>query len=500
MNMNVSAPAVRGIGLSHATTLKNASDASEPISEPVVSGLVALTDVGLVLSTGVLAAWISGAAVGNHGHLAGAVSLLGVFFTTAFCCIVKAYRFSVLEKALHGIGIAILSLALMTALQIALTVATAGVYQANVGWLVLWFALCAPLLIISRLTVQSIISHWTRTGRLNERIAVVGATALAKQLIDDVQAAGDVKGQKKTRVIGVFDDLSRPVSPKSKFAAANVRSLDNLVDLIRNDEVDAVIVALPLSAKQRISHVLEKLKHTPVDVRVCPGYAALYSKRVTVSKVGEYAMLNVMERPLCHWKRVAKDIEDRVIGSLILLMIAPLMCVIALAIKLDSPGPVLFRQKRLGYNNKIIEVLKFRTMHHAMSDANASQLTQRNDPRVTRLGAFLRRTSLDELPQFLNVIKGDMSIVGPRPHALQAKAGTVVYHEAVENYASRHRMKPGITGWAQINGWRGETDTVDKLVHRVDHDLFYVDNWTVFMDLKIIVRTIFGGFTGKSVY
>jgi len=181
-------------------------------------------------------------------------------------------------------------------------------------------------------------------------------------------------------------------------------------------------------------------------------------------------------------------------------MISPLLLAIALLIKLDSPGPALFRQKRYGFNNRLIEVLKFRTMYADQSDANAEQLTRRNDPRVTRIGAFLRRTSLDELPQFINVVRGEMSIVGPRPHALSAKAGTLLYQEAIKYYDARHRMKPGITGWAQVNGWRGETDTVEQIKKRVEHDLYYIEHWSILLDLKIIARTILGGFTGHHAF
>jgi len=181
-------------------------------------------------------------------------------------------------------------------------------------------------------------------------------------------------------------------------------------------------------------------------------------------------------------------------------LISPLMMAIALLIRFDSPGPALFRQKRYGFNNHLIEVLKFRTMYQEKSDANGERLTQRDDPRITRVGAFLRRTSLDELPQFLNVLRGDMSIVGPRPHALSAKAGTLLYQEAVKYYDARHRMKPGITGWAQVNGWRGETDTLEQIRKRVEHDLYYIEHWSIALDLRIIARTIVGGFTGRNAF
>jgi len=500
MNMNVSAKSsLRGSEFSSLEDVGGIGSYRGPVSEPIVCGLVALIDGICVLAAGMAAAWIAGIHVAGSGYLAGAVSLLGVFVTMMFWCGVKAYRFCALEKASHGIIVAALGLTVMIVLQLALTIATDGIYRANIDWLLLWFALCAPLLVLRRLGIESLIGRWHRAGRLSERVAVVGATPLAKRILEDLADKTATASARKVQVVGVFEDRGRRFLYNDA-DALRTESFDKLIELIRQNQVDAVIVALPFAEKKRVNAVIEKLRRTPVDVRLCPDYADLCAGPVTVSRIGRHTVLNVTERPLRHWKRVAKDIEDRVLGSLILLMIAPVMGLIALMIKIDSPGPVLFRQKRLGYNNTIIEVLKFRTMHHAMSDPNASQLTRRNDPRVTRLGAFLRRTSLDELPQFINVVRGDMSIVGPRPHALQAKAGTVVYQEAVEYYYARHRVKPGITGWAQINGWRGETETIEQLVNRVDHDLFYVDNWSVLMDLKIIVRTIFCGFTGKSAY
>src|SRR5262249_40461512 len=190
-----------------------------------------------------------------------------------------------------------------------------------------------------------------------------------------------------------------------------------------------------------------------------------------VSHIAGRTFLNVIDRPLYGWRSIAKEIEDRLLGVAILSLIAPLLFAIAILIKLDSPGPVLFRQKRYGFNNRLIEVWKFPSMHPHLTDADAEQLPRRNAPRITRVGAFLRRTSLDELPQFINVVRGEMSIVGPRPHAVRAKAGSLLYQEAVKYYDARHRVKPGITGWAQVNGWRGETDTVEQIRKRVEHDL-----------------------------
>ncbi|MGI9479146.1 MAG: exopolysaccharide biosynthesis polyprenyl glycosylphosphotransferase, partial [Hyphomicrobiaceae bacterium] len=208
----------------------------------------------------------------------------------------------------------------------------------------------------------------------------------------------------------------------------------------------------------------------------------------------------VLDRPLSDADRMIKNVEDRILGLAILLMAAPVMALVALAVRLESKGPILFRQKRLGFNNELIEVFKFRSMYTDMSDAAAAQLVTKDDPRVTRVGRIIRKASLDELPQLFNVLRGEMSIVGPRPHAMQAKAGDDLYHDAVRSYFARHKMKPGITGWAQVNGWRGETDTLEKIEQRVAHDMHYINNWSVLLDLYIVALTPFSLIGGKNAY
>src|SRR6185437_7559524 len=208
-------------------------------------------------------------------------------------------------------------------------------------------------------------------------------------------------------------------------------------------------------------------------------------------------LLHVFERPLGGWGGFWKGLEDRVLGSLILAISLPVMAAVAALIKLDSRGPVLFRQKRYGFNNNEITVFKFRTMHHDRSPDPTVPQARRNDPRVTRIGGLLRRTSLDELPQLFNVLRGDMSLVGPRPHAV---AHNEQYAKIIDGYLGRHRVKPGITGWAQVNGLRGETDTPEKMRMRVQFDLFYIDNWSLLLDLKILLLTGFSGFVHRNAY
>jgi exopolysaccharide biosynthesis polyprenyl glycosylphosphotransferase len=216
--------------------------------------------------------------------------------------------------------------------------------------------------------------------------------------------------------------------------------------------------------------------------------------------VGNVPFLDVFDRPLTEWGKIIKAVEDKIIASLAVVALSPVMLLVALAIKLDSKGPVLFKQKRFGFNNELIEVFKFRSMYHESSDVDAARLVTKGDLRVTRIGRFLRKSSLDELPQLFNVLRGELSLVGPRPHATKAKAADKLYNDVVDGYFARHRVKPGITGWAQINGWRGETDTAEKLQRRVEHDLYYIENWSLMFDLYILWRTPIALLKTESAY
>jgi len=246
---------------------------------------------------------------------------------------------------------------------------------------------------------------------------------------------------------------------------------------------------LPLTAETRLLQILKQLWVLPVDIRLSAYSQKLRYRPRAYSWIGNVPFLDAFDKPLAGWSAVLKSIEDKVFASLAVVVFSPLMALVALAIKLDSPGPVLFRQKRYGFNNELIEVYKFRSMFVDQCDPDARTLVSKNDRRVTRVGRFIRRTSLDELPQLFNVLEGSLSLVGPRPHATHAKARERLYDEVVEGYFARHRVKPGITGWAQINGWRGETDTAEKIHRRVEHDLYYIENWSLFFDLYILAKT-----------
>lgn len=470
-----------------------ARGSARTISEPIVTGVVTVLDGLSILGAGVLAMHWNGAAI--DWRLEGLVVMLGGVLGVNFLQLAGAHRFaqlvhldSALFRALFG------WLMTLAALAVA-AYCVEPITAAGGSWVAAWFAGAAALLAATRIVLNHRIRRWAQDGRLGERIAVVGAGPVAQHLLRNLNSAAGTP----LRIVGVYDDDAATL-PRRCMGHEIHGTVDDLVEAVRRQAIDSVIVALPLGADHQLVETLNKLSHVPVDVRLCPDAFGLRLGEVGVSHIGGHTFLNAIDRPLRDWRWIAKEIEDRIIAACILGMISPLLLAIAIAIRLDSPGPALFRQKRYGFNNRLIEVWKFRTMYHDRSDANAERLTQRNDPRITRIGAFLRRTSLDELPQFLNVLRGDMSVVGPRPHATAAKAGCLLYQEAVKHYDARHRVKPGITGWAQINGWRGETDTVEQIRKRVEHDLFYIEHWSIAFDLQIILRTALGGFTGRNVF
>lgn len=337
---------------------------------------------------------------------------------------------------------------------------------------------------------------WAKTGRLTRNIAIVGAGEQGHMLYERLQ-----KQQRPwIRIVGVFDDRSERVvkrGKKDKFMAGNI---DTLLAVARKERIDDILVALPWGAEERILFILDKLQILPANIRLSPDTVGFKFPYHGYSSYSGIPTLNISDKPLSGWDYIAKEVEDKILGLLILIMIVPIIMVIAVLIKLDSPGPVFFRQNRYGFNNQLIKMLKFRTMYVEKQDDNASQLTTKNDPRVTKLGRFLRRTSLDELPQFINVLTGEMSIVGPRPHATEAKAAGKLYEHVVYQYAARHKVKPGITGWAQVNGWRGDTDTEEKIQKRVEHDIEYINNWSLGLDLKIIFKTVAVVLSGQNAY
>ena len=352
-------------------------------------------------------------------------------------------------------------------------------------WLALWFVVGGLALTAERAGVSLVMRQFTNSGRLLRRAVIYGAGVLTDGLIRSIEmdhGAG-------IRIVGVFDDRTDERLRRDGATRTRLGTLDDLLDVARAMRVDLVIVALPVAGEQRLNEVTERLSVLPADIRLPAQATQIRLSPRLYSHVGPVAMIDLYDRPIADWDVVFKWLFDKGIGLLSLILLSPILLAVALAVRLESRGPVLFRQKRYGFNNEMIEVLKFRSMYVDMCDATASKLVTKGDPRVTRVGRFIRKTSLDELPQLFNVLKGDLSLVGPRPHAVSAKAADRLYDEVVARYFARHKVKPGITGWAQICGWRGETDTREKIEKRVEHDLYYIENWSVFFDLHILAMT-----------
>ncbi|MNZ78855.1 UDP-glucose:undecaprenyl-phosphate glucose-1-phosphate transferase [compost metagenome] len=291
--------------------------------------------------------------------------------------------------------------------------------------------------------------------------------------------------------MGVYHD-AKPGGVPSEWAG----NIEQLVEDARAGKIHNVYIAMPMSEERSIRHLMRELADTTCSVSLIPDVFTFNILHSRVEEVNGVPVVPLYDTPLSGINRVLKRLEDIVLATLILLLISPVLCGIALAVKVSSPGPIIFRQTRYGMDGKPIKVWKFRSMKVMENDSVVTQATQ-NDPRVTRVGNFLRRSSLDELPQFINVLTGGMSIVGPRPHAV---AHNEEYRALIEGYMLRHKVKPGITGWAQINGWRGETDTLEKMEKRIEFDLEYIREWSVWFDIKIVFLTIFKGFVNKAAY
>ena len=364
------------------------------------------------------------------------------------------------------------------------------------GWLLLWYVAGGAGLIASRAVLSIAVRHWHKAGRLQRRAVIVGGGEPAADLI----AALEREPESDIEICGIFDDRGADRVGASAAGIPMLGNLDELIELSRRARIDLLIVSLPLYAESRLLQVFKKLWVLPVDIRLSAHTSKLHFRPRAYSYIGGLAFIDVADRPIADWDHVQKWLFDRVIGTLALVALAPVMALVALAIKLDSKGPVLFKQRRYGFNNELVEVWKFRSMYTDKTDANAAKLVTKGDPRVTRVGRFIRKSSLDELPQLFNVLAGTLSLVGPRPHALQAKADNRLYHDVVDGYFARHKVKPGITGWAQINGWRGETDTPEKIQKRVECDIYYIENWSVLLDLYILFRTPFSLLSTENAY
>lgn len=459
-----------------------------------LAALVRLSDALLLSTLGVVLA-IVGAGTAELPHYAVA-TLIGAISATQVFSSCGLYRISALARDGQNVVRLTLGWAATLAVLVAAILLLRSGHALSQSWLMAWFAAGTAGLVLSRTWVGATVRQRLSDGRLSRRAVIVGANERAIALIAALRAETDTG----IEICGVFDDRAETRHPEDVAGVPLCGRLDDLVTYARTRRVDDILLTLPATAETRLLTILEQLSVLPVDIRLDAHVSRLPFRPRAYSYIGRVPFIDLFERPIGDWGVILKSAFDRVVALIALILLAPVLAGVAIAIRLDSRGPILFRQKRYGFNNELVEVFKFRSMHVDMTDASAARLVTKDDPRVTRIGRFIRKTSLDELPQLLNVLQGTLSLVGPRPHAVKAKAANRLYDEVVDGYFGRHKVKPGITGWAQINGWRGETDTEEKITKRVEHDLYYIENWSIFFDIYILYRTPFALLNTKNAY
>jgi putative colanic acid biosynthesis UDP-glucose lipid carrier transferase len=343
-------------------------------------------------------------------------------------------------------------------------------------WLFLWFTSSFILLSLLRVTLRWLLKKVRNNGYNLRSIVLVGGGNLSQQVAKKIQKASWMG----LKIQGVFADTLT-----TNQDLPTLGNINQVLAYINKNNIDQVWITLPLKEMEQIEQLCKQLHSTVVDVKLVPDIASLRLLNYSTTQLDGMPIINMSVSPMSNTNRLLKWIEDKVLSLLILLIISPLLCIIALAVKLTSPGPIFYKQERIGSNGKKFQMLKFRSM--PVESDNNLEWGQANKKQKTMIGTFLRKTSLDELPQFINVLKGDMSIVGPRP---ERTVFVNKFKHEIDSYMQKHLVHAGITGWAQANGWRGDT----CLKTRIDYDLFYVENWSLWFDLKIIWMTLFKGF------
>ncbi len=467
---------------------------ADPMGPPrgtaaLLAGALPAIDAAMLLAADLVVSLTLGEDSGAGMARQFAATLVCTALFVGMAALAGQYRTDGLDRRIGALApvSAIWALAVMLTLTIAFLWDGGGaVTRAGGGG---WFLLGGAPLAAWRQAAAGVMRRWRAEGRLAERVAIIGDGTHGRRVIEHLASPAH---EGLAEVVGVYGLHGLPAD-----ASCGIEDLLRDAPSLR---LDAVLIALPWCEAERIARTCMQLRDLPVDVRLAPDLASYDLPTAVPYAMGGRLALEVWGRPLRDWRGVMKRAEDLLLGCGLVLLFAPVMALSALAIRLDSPGPVLLRQRRYGLGNRPIMIFKFRTMHADKGDATGRVATVRGDPRVTRVGRFLRRTSLDELPQLFNVVLGSMSLVGPRAHPVEMQVGGRYYHEIVSHYAARHRMKPGITGLAQINGYRGLVDTLEKAQRRLDYDLHYVEHWSVAMDLRILFATIFRGFTSDSAF
>ncbi len=376
----------------------------------------------------------------------------------------------------------------------ALVFLTGMVQNFSRGVSVLFMTILVTLLMLSRPFFRAFLNRLARRGLIGQRIAFYGADPVSVRAIRHLL---ETLRLPHLRFVGVADERVRSAGLEGLPMLGDQHAL---AQMARRGEIDQVLIGMPNLKSERLQQIMEELSAVSVDVSVIPLEAIELAPDYRVSLLGTVPVLTLWQRPFRDISGYLKRAEDLILGGIAILLVSPILALVALAVRLTSPGPILFVQPRVGFNNEVIKVYKFRTMYSDQGDLKGLETTTKNDPRVTPVGRVLRKLSIDELPQLFNVLLGDMSLVGPRPHATHMKVGDRFYQDAVKGYAGRHRVKPGITGLAQVKGLRGEIRTVERAKRRVELDKEYIDRWSVGLDLWILLLTVRAVFFDSDAY
>jgi Undecaprenyl-phosphate glucose phosphotransferase len=461
---------------------------AKAIARPVVCGLLRVYDWAWIFTTATTSLYLY-KLINPHYRFHLVLFLLigsvAAFSSNSLFYALRLYEFARLPDAVWQLKRILVGWASIVVVGLSLGFVTKTSANFSRIWLVTWFLMAAAGLVAGRLAVRELIARWSARDRLRRQVAIVGSGPVARRLVEECR----VSWPDEIQIVGIFDDRQTR-APDEVDGVRVLGGIPALTTLVRATLIDEVMIALPCSAADRINDLTKRLRQLPVDLRL---WIDVSTRKLAIQEIEYRAgapVAALADRPLKHWSALQKRFEDIVLSVVFLPIAAPVMLLVALAIRLDSRGPAFFKQQRFGFNNDVIEVLKFRTMFVDQCDVSGAAQTRRRDSRVTRVGRFLRRTSLDELPQLFNVFAGTMSIVGPRPHPLEMKVMDRFYHDAVSDYFARHKVRPGITGLAQVNGFRGGIDTMEKAQKRLDLDLSYIERWSLGLDMKIICRTL----------
>lgn len=470
----------------------NAAARSTYLNEPGLAVLgKRLADIAVVLAAAFLAAELVYREGGHSPHLreavlAAMVAMLLLWEQTGLYLATRSTRLLAEVEVLSAGWLA--GLAVATAYEWYRDRLDGPELQFLAFWLMAGWMSAVGLRVVARAVMGAL----RRRGYNLRRVVIAVASDLGQQVARQLQERPDAG----IEVVGFFDDRD-PERVRSADGPPVLGRIDTMAEYAAQHHVDEVWIALPFRAEDRVRDILAAMRHSTADVCLVPDVFQFFVLNQSLGQVAGMPLLALNATPLNGVNRLVKAIEDRVLAALILLLASPVMLAVAIAIRLDSPGPVLFRQRRHGLHDEPIEMFKFRTMRPHVQPPGTYTLATRGDKRVTAVGAYLRRTSLDELPQFFNVLRGEMSIVGPRPYPVEINNE---YKDVVDRYMLRHKVKPGITGWAQVNGLRGALDSPDKMERRVMHDLYYIEHWSLWFDLKIIGLTVLRGFTHENAY